>query len=62
MKKYRLTGYFKMGTEFRQPFMKELAAESPAQAKERLFTLLGSKHSCVRRFIKIERIEEIKNA
>ncbi len=59
MKVYRVAGKFLMG-EIWQPFRKEIIGNSEEEAKERIYSILGSRHKVKRRMIKIESIEEIQ--
>jgi len=43
-----------------QKFTKEVAAENPAQAKEVILSDLGSKHRATRKFVKVEKIQELR--
>ena len=58
MKAYKATGTFLMKDRW-QDFTKEVAAEDPAKAKQNVLSDLGSKHRVPRKFVKIEKIEEI---
>jgi len=58
MKAYRVAGSFLMKDKW-QNFTKEVAAENPAQAKEAILSDLGSKHRVTRKFVKVEKIEEV---
>jgi len=58
MKAYKVSGTFLMKDRW-QDFTKEVAAENPAQAKEAILSDLGSKHRAGRKFIKVEKIEEL---
>jgi len=60
MKTFLISGTFKMGLKNTQPFEKQIQAKDKESAKELLYSLIGSKHSCPRRFIKLTKIEEIK--
>ncbi len=42
-----------------QPFSKEVIGNDENEAKERLFSLLGSRHRVKRRMIKVETIKEV---
>ena len=53
MAKYKLAGTFKMGDKLNQPFNIEIDAKDEKSAHDLLYTILGSKHNCPRRFIKI---------
>ncbi len=50
--KFEVKGDFRMGDEVR-PFSKVIEAPSEMQARERIFTLFGSKHRVKRRYITI---------
>jgi large subunit ribosomal protein LX len=58
MNPYRISGIFRMGSK-KQPFTKELLAANNDDARERISCILGSKHRTKRRFIKIDKIEEL---
>jgi len=53
--KFEVKGDFRMGDEVR-PFSKVIEAPSEMQARERIFTLFGSKHRVKRRYITIHSI------
>jgi ribosomal protein L20A (L18A) len=59
MKVFRVAGEFQMGRLRRQKFVKEVAAEDEARAREVLFSELGSKHGTPRRRIAIASVEEV---
>ena len=58
MKVYRIEGRFLMGKIW-QPFSKEVIGNDENEAKERLFSILGSRHRVKRRMIKVEAIREV---
>jgi len=58
MKVYRIEGKFLMGKIW-QPFSKEIIGNDENEAKERLFSILGSRHRVKRRMIKINNISEV---
>ncbi len=58
MKAYKVTGTFLMKDRW-QEFSKEVAADNPAQAKEVIFSDLGSRHRASRKFVKVTKIDEI---
>ena len=58
MKAFRVIGTFLMKNRW-QNFVKEVAAEDAAQAKQKVLSDLGSKHRVSRRMIKVEKLEEI---
>ena len=55
---FRITGNFKMGSK-RAKFSKEIIADTSERAKERAYSILGSKHGTKRDHITIEAVEEI---
>lgn len=59
MKAFKITGSFRMGRNKNQPFTKEVLANNKNQAKEKLYSDLGSKHKIKRNFIDIVNIQEI---
>ncbi|MCD6572540.1 MAG: 50S ribosomal protein L18a [Thermoplasmata archaeon] len=59
MKVYRIEGRFLMGKIW-QPFSKEVIGNDENEAKERLFSILGSRHRVKRRMIKVEAIREVR--
>jgi len=58
MKVYRVKGKFLMGKIW-QPFSKEIIGNDENEARERLFSILGSRHRVKRRMIKIDSIREV---
>lgn len=61
VKVFRLQGVFgQKGTQ--QKFTKDVRATTPEQAKEKIYTDIGSKHKAKRYLIKINSLEEIKPA
>lgn len=60
MKAFRISGQFRMGRD-RQPFSKEVAAKDEAAAREKVFSLLGSHHGVARKYVAIEKVEEVPN-
>lgn len=42
-------------------FTSEVASDTPAKARERILSEYGSRHHLVRRLIKIEKVEEVKD-
>lgn len=59
MKIYRISGKFLMGNKY-QEFTKEMIGKGKSEALERLYSILGSKHNVGRRYIKVEKITQIK--
>ncbi|HVN66444.1 MAG TPA: 50S ribosomal protein L18Ae [Methanomicrobiales archaeon] len=53
---YRVEGTFQMGGDWR-PYAKVVSAPNEAQAKERVYTLLGSKHRLKRREIRVVKVQ-----
>ncbi|HII76636.1 MAG: 50S ribosomal protein L18Ae [Methanoregulaceae archaeon PtaU1.Bin059] len=53
--KYEVKGDFRMGDEWR-PYAKVVEAPNAAQAKERTFALIGSKHRLKRSYITVQSI------
>ena len=58
MKAFKVTGKFKMGRDY-QHFTKEVLAEDDKGAREKIFTLFGSKHSVKRPKILIEKVDAV---
>jgi len=58
MKVYRIKGKFLMGKIW-QPFNKEFIGNDEEDAKERMYSIIGSRHRVKRRMIKIEEIREV---
>ena len=59
MKVFKITGTFQMGRFRAQPFVKEVAAEDDARAREVLYSDIGSKHGTPRRRIAISTVVEV---
>lgn len=57
-KVYRVEGTFKMGHRW-QPFAKEFAIASEDDAREKCFSVFGSKHGVPRRLMKIRDVIEV---
>ena len=58
-KTYRVTGTFRMGQDWAH-FANEVETDTPAKARERIYSNFGSKHHVLRRYIQIEKVEEVK--
>ena len=58
-KTYRVSGTFKMGHDWSH-FTSEVAEDTPAKARERVYSEYGSRHHVGRRLIQIEKVEEVK--
>ena len=61
VKAFRIRGAFRMGRN-RQPFTREVAAESQEEAVQRVLSELGSKHRAKRRDIAIQEVSEVPRA
>ena len=59
MKAYRVEGKFLMKDRW-QPFAKEVVGNDENEARERLLSILGSRHKVKRRFIKIDKVQELQ--
>ncbi len=59
MKAYRVKGKFLMKDVW-QPFTKEVVGENEEEAKERLLSIMGSRHRVKRRMVKIEEVKELQ--
>jgi large subunit ribosomal protein LX len=57
--KFEVKGTFRMGEDW-MPYTKVIAAPNENQAKERTFTVIGSKHNLKRRYIKIDGVTPVK--
>ena len=53
---YRVEGTFRIDGEWR-PYRKVISAPNEVQARERIFTLLGSQHRLKRRDIQVGKVE-----
>lgn len=58
MKVFRVTGEIRK-PKLATPFAKEIVAEKPEHAVERVYAEIGSKHRVKRCFMKISAVEEI---
>jgi large subunit ribosomal protein LX len=58
-KTYRVLGTFKMGHDWAK-FSSDVVSETPAKARERIYSEYGSRHHVGRRLIKIEKVEEVR--
>ena len=54
--RYRVEGTFQMDGKWR-PYEKFVSAPNETQARERVYTLLGSKHRLKRREIRVAKVE-----
>lgn len=59
-KAYRIEGTFPMGVNKKQPFAREVVCENETEAKETIFSLIGSEHAIKRRMINIKSVKELK--
>ena len=58
-KTYRVSGTFRMGQDWAH-FSSDVASDTPAKARERVYSEYGSRHHVIRRYINIEKVEEVK--
>ncbi|HKZ59190.1 MAG TPA: 50S ribosomal protein L18Ae [Candidatus Thermoplasmatota archaeon] len=58
-KTYRVSGNFRMGHDWAH-FSSEVQSDTPAKARERVYSEYGSRHHVGRRLIEIEKVEEVK--
>ena len=58
-KTYRVSGTFRMGHDWAH-FATDVETDTPAKARERVYSTYGSKHHVLRRYIEIEKVEEVK--
>ncbi|NLV26969.1 MAG: 50S ribosomal protein L18a [Methanomicrobiales archaeon] len=58
-KKFEITGTYQEKPDFWKPFTKVLPAPNEVQAKERILTIIGSKHRLARPYIKVETVSEV---
>lgn len=58
MKAYRVEGVFLMGDRW-QPFSKEVIGKDEDEAREKIYSVLGSRHRVKRKMIKIKNVREI---
>ncbi|PTD94039.1 50S ribosomal protein L18a [archaeon SCG-AAA382B04] len=56
--KFEIKGYFKMGKTSHQKFRKEVEAKNKEFAKEKVYSIIGSKHRVKRRDIEIKDIKK----
>lgn len=59
MKAYRVVGKFLMKDVW-QPFNKEVIGKDEEEAKEKVYSIMGSRHKVKRRMIKIEEVKELQ--
>jgi large subunit ribosomal protein LX len=57
--KFEVKGTIRMGEDW-MPYTKVISAPNENQAKERTFTVIGSKHNLKRRYIKIDGVTPVK--
>ncbi|MDD1699969.1 MAG: 50S ribosomal protein L18a [Methanoregula sp.] len=57
--KFEVKGTFLMGDDW-MPYTKVIEAPNAAQAQERTFAVIGSKHNLKRRYIKIDGVTPVK--
>lgn len=56
--KFEVKGSVMIGEEWK-PYTKVIAAPNEAQAKERIFAVIGSKHRLKRRYINIQSVTSV---
>jgi large subunit ribosomal protein LX len=56
---FEVTGTFRMGESWR-PFKKAISAPNEAQARERTFADLGSRHRLKRRYITVKTVTVLR--
>ncbi len=52
---FTVKGEFRMGEDWK-PYTKVIAAPNEAQARERIFTIMGSKHRLKRQYVRITEV------
>ncbi|OKY79204.1 MAG: Ribosomal protein L20A [Candidatus Methanohalarchaeum thermophilum] len=57
---YEIKGTFNMGLNRNQKFKKEVEAENDEYAREKIYSILGSKHGVKRSKIQINSIEKLE--
>ncbi|WGI16766.1 50S ribosomal protein L18Ae [Methanonatronarchaeum sp. AMET-Sl] len=55
---FEVNGYFDMGSNKNQKFKKVIEAENEETAREKIYSILGSKHRAKRRQIQIKEIKK----
>lgn len=55
---FEVRGVMKIGDAWK-PYIKVISAPNEEQARERIYTLMGSKHRLKRRLIKIESVKGV---
>ncbi|MCP1714839.1 large subunit ribosomal protein LX [Methanocalculus alkaliphilus] len=58
LREFEVSGAVKIGDSWK-PYTKVIGAPNEVQARERIYTLIGSKHRLERRLIKIESIKSV---
>ncbi len=58
-KTYKVSGTFQMGHDWAH-FSSDVQSDTPAKARERVYSDYGSRHHVKRRLINIEKVEEVK--
>jgi len=59
-KAFRIEGTFPMGVNRKQPFAREVISADDKEAKELVYSLIGSEHAIARRMIKVTSVKELK--
>ena len=57
-KEFTVKGEFKMGDEWK-PYSKIISAPNEVQARERIFTIMGSKHRLKRQYVRIAEVTQV---
>jgi len=60
LKAFRIDGTFPMGVNKKQNFAREVVCKDETEARENIFSLLGSEHAIPRRMIHIKSVRELK--
>lgn len=58
-KMYRVSGTFRMGDRWSH-FATDVTTDSPDKAREKILSDYGSRHHLARRYIRVEKVEEVK--
>jgi large subunit ribosomal protein LX len=58
-RKFEIKGKYQEKRDFWKPYTKILTAPNANQAKERIYTIIGSKHRLARPYIKIDSVSEL---
>jgi large subunit ribosomal protein LX len=58
IREFTVKGEFRMGEDWK-PYTKVVTAQNETQAKERIFTLMGSKHRLKRQYVRITEVSPV---